>query len=207
METYARLRIHAGEVNFMTETAGKKTKARYIMIGGFLGAGKTTAVGKLARKLTDAGLRVGLITNDQGRNLVDTTMLRSQGFATEEIPGGCFCCRFDSLVDAADRLTASTRPEIFIAEPVGSCTDLAATVTYPLRRMYQDDFTVAPISVLVDPIRAQRVFGLEKGGSFSEKVLYIYKKQIEEADIVIISKSDLLDDKQIDALRQAILKE
>jgi G3E family GTPase len=186
------------------KSSAKADKARYIMIGGFLGAGKTTAVGQFARKLTDQGFRVGLITNDQGRNLVDTTMLRSQGFATEEIPGGCFCCRFDSLVDAAERLTASSRPDIFIAEPVGSCTDLAATVTYPLRRMYQDDFTVAPISVLVDPIRAQRVFGLAKGGSFSEKVLYIYQKQIEEADVVIISKSDLLDGAKLDALRQAI---
>lgn len=174
------------------------------MIGGFLGAGKTTAVGKLAHLLTEQGFRVGLITNDQGRNLVDTAMLRSQGFATEEIPGGCFCCRFDSLVDAAQRLAVRNRPDIFIAEPVGSCTDLAATVTYPLRRMYQDDFTVAPISVLVDPIRAQRVFGLAKGGSFSEKVLYIYQKQIEEADIVIISKSDLLDDAKLKALQQAI---
>src|SRR5690349_2846487 len=114
-------------------------KARYIMIGGFLGAGKTTAVGKLAAQLTKQGFRVGLITNDQGRNLVDTTMLRARGFATEEIPGGCFCCRFNSLVDAAERLTASSSPEVFIAEPVGSCTDLAATVTYPLRRMYQDN--------------------------------------------------------------------
>jgi G3E family GTPase len=187
----------------MTMSSGKK-KARYIMIGGFLGAGKTTAVGKLARKLTDEGLRVGLITNDQGRNLVDTTMLRSQGFATEEIPGGCFCCRFNSLVDAAQKLTASTRPDVFIAEPVGSCTDLAATVTYPLRRIYKDDFTVAPISVLVDPIRAQRVFGLEKGGTFSEKVIYIYKKQIEEADIVVISKSDLLETAQLEELKKAI---
>jgi G3E family GTPase len=185
----------------------KEAPARYIMIGGFLGAGKTTALGRLARELSEQGYRIGLITNDQGRNLVDTTMLRAQGFATEEIPGGCFCCRFNSLVDAAERLTANTRPEIFIAEPVGSCTDLAATVTYPLRRMYQDNFTVAPISVLVDPIRAQRVFGLQKGGNFSEKVIYIYKKQIEEADIVIISKSDLLNDKQLEALRRAILKE
>src|SRR5688500_20306676 len=171
----------------------KKMPARYIMIGGFLGAGKTTAVGKLAHYLTGKGLRVGLITNDQGRNLVDTTMLRAQGFATEEIPGGCFCCRFNSLVDAAQKLTASSRPDVFIAEPVGSCTDLAATVTYPLRRIYTDDCTGAPISVLVDPIRAQRVFGLQKGGSFSEKVIYIYKKQIEEADIVVISKSDLVE--------------
>ena len=160
----------------------RRGKARYIMIGGFLGAGKTTAVGRLARRLSGQGLRVGLITNDQGRNLVDTAMLRSQGFATEEIPGGCFCCRFNSLVEAAQRLTASARPDVFIAEPVGSCTDLAATVTYPLRRLYGDSFTVAPVSVLVDPVRARRVFGLETGGNFSEKVLYIYLKQIEEAE-------------------------
>src|SRR5215210_9603679 len=139
------------------------------MIGGFLGAGKTTAVAALAQHLTQRGERVGLITNDQGSELVDTAMLRARGFSTEEIPGGCFCCRFNSLVEAAEKLTASNRPDVFIAEPVGSCTDLAATVTYPLRRMYQDDFTVAPISVLVDPIRAQRVFGLAEGGSFSEK--------------------------------------
>lgn len=179
-------------------------KARYIMIGGFLGSGKTTAVGKLARRLADQGLRVGLITNDQGRNLVDTAMLRSQGFATEEIPGGCFCCRFNSLVDASQKLTASTRPEVFVAEPVGSCTDLVATVTYPLRRLYGENFTVAPVSVLVDPIRAERVFGLTTGGSFSEKVLYIYRKQIEEADLIVISKCDLLDAKRLEALRQAI---
>jgi Ni2+-binding GTPase involved in maturation of urease and hydrogenase len=179
-------------------------KARYIMIGGFLGAGKTTAVGKLAKRLTESGLRVGLITNDQGRNLVDTAMLRSQGFATEEIPGGCFCCRFNSLVDAATKLTEQSRPDVFIAEPVGSCTDLVATVTYPLRRLYGDNFTVAPVSVLVDPIRARRVFGLEKGGSFSEKVLYIYNKQIEEADLVVIGKSDLLDEASLESLGRAI---
>src|SRR5205814_2970946 len=141
--------------------AREELPARYIMIGGFLGAGKTTAVGKLAAQLTGQGLRVGLITNDQGRNLVDTAMLRSQGFATEEIPGGCFCCRFNSLVEAAQKLTANNRPEVFIAEPVGSCTDLVATVTYPLRRLYGEDFQVAPVSVLVGPVRAVRVLGPE----------------------------------------------
>jgi G3E family GTPase len=169
------------------------TKARYIMIGGFLGAGKTTCVAKLAQQLTNEGLKVGLITNDQGSELVDTAMLRSRGFATEEIPGGCFCCRFNSLVDAADKLTRINRPDVFIAEPVGSCTDLVATVTYPLRRMYGDDFAVAPLSVLLDPIRAQRIFGLAEGGKFSEKVLYIYRKQLEEADFIVVNKCELLE--------------
>jgi Ni2+-binding GTPase involved in maturation of urease and hydrogenase len=184
--------------------AGGTGPARFIMIGGFLGAGKTTAVGRLAARLTEQGLRVGLITNDQGRNLADTAMLRSQRFATEEIPGGCFCCRFDSLVEAAQRLTEGSRPQVFIAEPVGSCTDLVATVAYPLRRLHGGSFTVAPVSVLVDPIRALRAFGVEEGGSFSEKVLYIYLKQVEEADLVVISKCDLLDEARMASLRAAI---
>jgi hypothetical protein len=93
---------------------------------------------------------------------------------------------------------------VFIAEPVGSCTDLVATVAYPLRRLYEESFTVAPVSVLVDPIRALRVFGVEEGGSFSEKVLYIYNKQLEEADLLIISKYDLLDEARLASLRTAI---
>ncbi|MBL6763983.1 MAG: cobalamin biosynthesis protein P47K [Verrucomicrobiae bacterium] len=183
------------------------SKARYIMIGGFLGAGKTTSVARLAERLTSAGRRVGLITNDQGSELVDTAMLRSKGFATEEISGGCFCCRFNSLVDAANHLAADTRPEVFIAEPVGSCTDLVATVTYPLRRMYGEQYQIAPLSVLVDPVRARRVLGLESGGNFSEKVRYIYRKQLEEADFIVINKADLLDPDQRAELRAALIAE
>jgi hypothetical protein len=131
-------------------------------------------------------------------------MLSSGGFQVEEIPGGCFCCRFNSLVEAAQRLTNASRPDVFIAEPVGSCTDLVATVTYPLRKLYGANFTIAPLSVLVDPIRALRVLGLETGGKFSDKVLYIYRKQLEEADAIVINKCDLLKQTQTVALRAAL---
>ena len=178
--------------------------ARYIMIGGFLGAGKTTAVLKLARHLRERGLRVGLITNDQGSELVDTAMLASHGFPVEEIAGGCFCCRFNSLVEAAQKLGADTRPDVFIAEPVGSCTDLVATVSYPLRRIYGDSYTIVPLSVLIDPVRAERILGLAEGGKFSEKVLYIYRKQLEEADLIVINKRDLLDPARLAKLREAL---
>src|SRR5438876_10684121 len=179
-------------------------RARYIMIGGFLGAGKTTCVARLAQRLAAQGRKVGLITNDQGSDMVDTAMLRSRGFATEEIAGGCFCCRFNSLIEAASKLTQATTPDVFIAEPVGSCTDLVATVTYPLRRIYGSDFTVAPLSVLADPIRALRILGVEAGGGFSEKVRYIYLKQIEEADLIVINKVELLDPNRLEALRGAL---
>jgi G3E family GTPase len=193
--------------NPKSEVMDGKSKARYIMIGGFLGAGKTTAVARLAAYLSAQGLRVGLITNDQGNQLVDTAMLASRGFSVEEISGGCFCCRFNSLVDAAKKLSAATRPDVFIAEPVGSCTDLVTTVSYPLRRIYGDDFAIAPLSVLVDPIRARRVFGLAEGGRFSDKVTYIYRKQLEEADLIVINKCDLVSAEQLEQLREALRKE
>ena len=69
--------------------------------------------------------------------------MRAQGFPVEEITGGCFCCRFHTLVEAADRLNAEARPDVFLAEPVGSCTDLRASVSYPLRRMYGAAFEIA----------------------------------------------------------------
>jgi G3E family GTPase len=179
-------------------------KALYLIIGGFLGAGKTTAIRTIARHLASRGLRVGLITNDQGYGLVDTMVLGHDAFPVEEITGGCFCCRFNSLVEASEKLSASSRPDVFIAEPVGSCTDLVAAVSFPLRRIYGDAYRVAPLSVLVDPIRAERILGLEPGRNFSRNVLYVYAKQLEEADLVVINKCDLIGPERQDHLETAL---
>jgi Ni2+-binding GTPase involved in maturation of urease and hydrogenase len=179
-------------------------RADYIMLGGFLGAGKTTAILALAEWLSARGRRVGLITNDQSVGLVDTAMLSAHGYPVEEITGGCFCCRFNSLMEASERLTQDAKPDVFLAEPVGSCTDLRAAVSHPLRRLYGDDFRVAPLSVLLDPIRASRMLGLEPGPAFSPKVRYVYEKQLEEAELIVINKQDLLDDDARARLRDAI---
>lgn len=176
----------------------------YIMIGGFLGAGKSTSVLRLADYLSENGRRVGLITNDQGVGLVDTELVRWRGFAVEEISGGCFCCRFDTLVEAAANLARESAPDVFIAEPVGSCTDLVSSVTYPLRQIYGSTFSVAPLSVVVDPFRAMQMVGLEGDGCFSSKVEYIYLKQLEEAHAIVINKRDLLTNAEIDRLSGAL---
>jgi Ni2+-binding GTPase involved in maturation of urease and hydrogenase len=179
-------------------------RAHYVMVGGFLGAGKTTALVKAGEYLVAQGRRVGLIMNDQSDGLVDTALVRSRHLPVEEIAGGCFCCRFNSLVDAAARLDAAARPDVFLAEPVGSCTDLSATVSLPLRHMYGEQYQVAPLSVLVDPDRALRVLGIEPGRSFSEKVLYVYRKQLEEADVLVINKIDTTDAARLATLRAAL---
>ncbi len=178
--------------------------AHYIMVGGFLGAGKTTALLAAGSHLAGSGKRVGLIMNDQSHALVDTALVRSRAFPVEEIAGGCFCCRFNSLTDAAARLTAESRPDVFLAEPVGSCTDLAATVALPLRQLYADRYRVAALSVLVDPDRALRVLGVEPGRAFSPKVEYIYGKQLEEADVLVINKIDRVEPARVARLRATL---
>jgi G3E family GTPase len=94
-----------------------------------------------------------------------------------------------------------------VAEPVGSCTDLVATVSYPLRRIYGDQYEIAPLSVLVDPERAARILGLEKGRAFSEKVIYVYRKQLEEADAIVVNKTDTLSPATRDRLVARLRKE
>jgi Ni2+-binding GTPase involved in maturation of urease and hydrogenase len=184
------------------------SKSRYIMIGGFLGAGKTTSILQFARHLSAQGIRVGLITNDQGAGLVDTAVIRSEEFPAEEISGGCFCCRFNSLVDAARQLTTNERPDVFLAEPVGSCTDLVATVSLPLQNIYGDSFRVAAMSVVVDPVRALRIFSADEGGrKFSEHVCYIYRKQLEEAEMIVINKTDMVNANQLARLNDLLSSE
>jgi Ni2+-binding GTPase involved in maturation of urease and hydrogenase len=190
-------RLRAGRAATVMDS--NTPKAHFILIGGFLGAGKTSAIARLARHIMDQGLRVGVITNDQGSRLVDTQTLRAQGIATAEVTGGCFCCRFDALL-AGTRHFGREAPHVYVAEAVGSCADLSQTVAAPLQRLHGDQFTVAPLSVWVDPILARGVFGLEAEGSFSPNVRYIYEKQIEEADLIVMNKSETLPAAELDEL-------
>jgi Ni2+-binding GTPase involved in maturation of urease and hydrogenase len=170
--------------------------SQILLVGGFLGAGKTTALERLASVFISRGRSVGLITNDQAEGLVDSHQLRSRGLRVEEIPGGCFCCRYDALVAATERLReggpAGSLPEVILAEPVGSCTDLLATVVEPLLRQTEGRHRVAPFSVLVDPARARAILTGKRFGGFSARVAYIFEKQIEEAEILALNKIDSL---------------
>ncbi|MEJ7606665.1 MAG: GTP-binding protein [Bryobacteraceae bacterium] len=176
-------------------------KAKFVLIGGFLGAGKTTAIGLLVRSLKERGLHVGLITNDQGQGLVDSALARQRTSSMAEITGGCFCCRLDEVVAAVQKMTVEERPDVFLAEPVGSCTDLMATVLLPLKQVYQVPLRLAALAVLLDGRRAFET--LIRGGrtrTFSKDVGYIYRKQIEEAEMLVINKIDLLTAKQLETL-------
>lgn len=177
---------------------------RFIMIGGFLGAGKTTTVGRLARHFTEQGLRVGIVTNDQTTDLVDTQSLRAQGFEVGEVAGACFCCNFNELTDTVEKLAADTLPDVILAEPVGSCTDLVATVVRPLMQVYQRPFDFSPYGVILKPSHGGRILRKETDGGFSPKAEYIFRKQLEEADFILLNRVDQLSDAEIAELTQLL---
>jgi G3E family GTPase len=171
---------------------------RFVMVGGFLGAGKTTTLARLARHYQSLGKRVGLVTNDQAQNLVDTNYLRGQGFDVREVPGACFCCKFDELIDRVKDLGTDERPDVILAEPVGSCTDLVATVIRPIRHLYEGPLEVAPYAVLFKPSHGLKILRHERAGGFSPKAAYIFRKQLEEADAILVNRVDELPKEQVD---------
>ncbi len=164
---------------------------RYIGVGGFLGAGKTTALARLAGYYTGKGLGVGIITNDQAKNLVDTENLQNEGNVVKEVAGGCFCCKFHDLIETIEGLRSTEAVDVILAEPVGSCTDVVATVIQPLIDAHSETIRVAPHSVLIDPVRLVNTLMVDRGG-LSSNVAYIYQKQLEEADILVLNKTDTI---------------
>lgn len=180
--------------------------AKFILIGGFLGAGKSTTVARLAEHFLAMGKRVVVVTNDQTTDLVDTHSLRNQGFDVGEVAGACFCCSFNELTGVVEKLSAQRRPDVILAEPVGSCTDLVATVIRPLENVYAEPLDIAPYGVLLKPSHGMRILSGQQGG-FSPKAEYIFRKQIEEADFVAINRIDQLDESEVAKLEQLIAAE
>jgi G3E family GTPase len=165
---------------------------QFVMIGGFLGAGKTTAIARLARMYQRRGQQVGIVTNDQATDLVDTHTLREQGFNVGEVAGACFCCNFNELTATVDRISAAQRPDIVLSEPVGSCTDLVATVIRPLQTLFGGQFGIAPYGVILKPSHGLRILSGGERAGFSPKAEYIFRKQLEEADFLLINRIDEL---------------
>ena len=171
------------------ESESDSLKPLIIPLGGFLGAGKTSLILAAARILQQRGIRSAAILNDQGTELADTRWVQSQGVQADEVMGGCFCCLFSEMVDAAERLRAHSAQVIF-AEAVGSCTDISATTLQPLKLYHNDTFRLAPYTVLVDPGRLQQLSGEDADVDFA----FLFEKQVDEADLICFTKSDVFGD-------------
>lgn len=171
------------------------------LTGGFLGSGKTTAIVNACKQLISKNRSVAVITNDQGNQQVDRAFVKAMGFMVKEVGSGCFCCQYNELESHLQSLQDSEQPGIIFAESVGSCTDLVATIVKPLSKRKPEVKMV--VSVFVDAsfmnalLRRQTLFD-------DESIRYIYKKQLEEADVLVINKTDLITQKELKVVDQVI---
>ena len=179
-----------------------------IFVGGFLGSDKTTALLQIVHSFLKRGVRAGVITNVQSSNLVDTILVSKtiKGVPVAEVVGGCFCCQFERLIEAAEELS-NCEVDVLLGEPVGSCTDFIATVVNPLKSFYPN-FSAVPFSVLIDPRRVKEYLLGEVESRFPQEVVsrlsYLLHKQLEEADIIVLNKIDLLAPEETERLTRLL---
>ena len=175
------------------------------IVGGFLGSGKTTAIINAARLLTSKGEKVGVITNELGAEPVATDIVNANYSPSEEVINGCFSSNLDNLSDKIVHLHQDAQPEYIFAESVGSCTDLVATVLKPLMVFNNHIFESLTLSIVVDA-RMLLSYLKEDRFLFGNDVLYIFEKQIEEADLLVLNKIDLLMDADFPELKRLVNK-
>ena len=161
------------------------------LVGGFLGSGKTTAIRSACELLRQRGEAASVITNDQGTLLVDTAFLQGS-HPTREVTGGCFCCRYNQLVELLAEARRDGAQHVF-AEAVGSCADLVATVVRPLLGSTSGPVDRVSFTAMVD---ARLLIRLQSGEPlpWSGDVAYLFLEQLREAPLLVASKRDLVTD-------------
>lgn len=161
------------------------------LVNGFLGSGKTTAIISATRRFVQQGKKVAIITNDKGRYQVDTAFFQAAHIPTSQIGGGCFRCSFDEFAQKIAHLSCTAHPDILFAESVGSCVDLVNTVFPPLQALPGLQLDSSTFSVFTD-IRLFRRWMNGDPLPFSDSIVYTFEKQIDETQVLVLNKMDLL---------------
>jgi len=171
---------------------------RLIILGGFLGTGKTSILMPVARQIVAAAgggdkTRVAIIENEIGQVGIDTAFTEGAGFTTRELFNGCVCCTLAaSLMDSLNQLEEEVNPEWVILETTGLARphDIAETV----KRYYDENMNTA-VCITVDVNRWSRL---------KKVVGELLFEQVENADYVFLNKIDLADRETIDAVKKDV---
>lgn len=153
---------------------------KVMIIGGFLGSGKTTAIQRISRQLSDAGKRTAIIVNEIGEIGLDGDTLNIPGITTRELTSGCICCTLKiSMQYTLQTLEEEFRPDIVIIEPTGIA--FPGQIREEIEVMGLSELSFSPVVTLVDPGR----FGTE-----AKEIPKFIETQVKEAEILGINKVD-----------------
>ncbi len=205
---------------FSSENAGKIPAT---IITGFLGAGKTSLVRHLLENA--AGRRIALIINEFGDLGVDGEVLKSCGSSVcreddiVELANGCICCTVaDDFLPTIEALLARVPcPEHIVIETSGLALPkpLVQAFAWPEVRTR---VTVDGVVAVVDaPAVAAGQFASDPGAVDEQRRLdpsldhespleELFTDQLACADLVVVNKSDLVDQNQRSAIEAAITK-
>lgn len=152
------------------------------VVGGYLGAGKTTLLNHVLRH--PGGRRIGVIVNDFGSLAIDAALLARAGpDGLISLPNGCVCCTVGAgLHEALGVLAGGDSPPDHVVIEVSGVADPAAAAAWAT----VPPFEPAGVIVLADATTIER---LSRDRYVGQEV----SRQLAGADLVMVTKSDLVD--------------
>ena len=164
------------------------------IIGGFLGAGKTTLLNHILS--VNHGLRAAVLVNDFGAINIDAKLVVGVEDETINLANGCICCNIrDDLVSAClGLLQRPEPPEYLIVETSGISNPLQIATTFLMPGLQQ---ILALDSIL-------SVVDCEQFPTLSGDSADLARIQIAAADILILNKTDLVDNTSLEHVKSTI---
>jgi len=185
---YLIYKLDVNQACFLESKGENMANTKIDVISGFLGAGKTTFIKRLVEGNKDKGKTI-IIENEFGEIGIDGGFLKNSGIEIKEMNSGCICCSLAGDFEASLReLLEKYSPNRVIIEPsgVGKLSDVLKAVSD-----VEKDLPVESNSAVT-------VVDVKKCKMYMKNFGEFFNNQIQFANTIILSRTDLADDKKIE---------